>query len=91
MPPSDNLWYKDAIIYEVHVRAFSDSDGDGYGDFGGLTDKLDYLQDLGITTVWLSPVSAPGSRPGPRRRRTRCAAGRRAREAQPMRSGRSGG
>ena len=55
MPPSDNLWYKDAIIYEVHVRAFSDSDGDGYGDFGGLTDKLDYLQDLGITAVWLLP------------------------------------
>jgi maltose alpha-D-glucosyltransferase/alpha-amylase len=55
MPPSDHLWYKDAIIYEVHVRAFSDSDGDGYGDFGGLTDKLDYLQDLGITAIWLLP------------------------------------
>jgi maltose alpha-D-glucosyltransferase/alpha-amylase len=55
MPPSDNLWYKDAIVYEVHVRAFSDSDGDGYGDFGGLTDKLDFLQDLGVTAVWLLP------------------------------------
>src|SRR5919201_722375 len=49
------LWYKDAIIYEVHVRAFHDSDGDGIGDFRGLTEKLDYLQDLGITTIWLLP------------------------------------
>ena len=46
---SDPLWYKDAIIYEVHVRAFYDSDEDGMGDFRGLTKKLDYLQDLGIT------------------------------------------
>ena len=42
-------WYKDAIIYELHVRAFHDSDGDGIGDFRGLTEKLDYLQDLGVT------------------------------------------
>jgi maltose alpha-D-glucosyltransferase / alpha-amylase len=49
------LWYKDAIIYEVHVRAFLDSDGDGFGDFRGLTEKLDYLQDLGITALWLLP------------------------------------
>ena len=49
------LWYKDAIIYEVHVRAFSDSDGDGIGDFRGLTDKLDYLQNLGVTALWLLP------------------------------------
>ena len=48
-------WYKDAVIYEVHVRAFSDSDGDGMGDFAGLTEKLDYLQDLGVTAVWLLP------------------------------------
>ena len=41
------LWYKDAIIYELHVRAFSDSEDDGIGDFRGLTQKLDYLQDLG--------------------------------------------
>jgi maltose alpha-D-glucosyltransferase / alpha-amylase len=41
------LWYKDAIIYELHVRSFYDSDGDGIGDFRGLTEKLDYLQDLG--------------------------------------------
>ena len=49
------LWYKDAIIYEVHVRAFKDSNKDGIGDFKGLTEKLDYLQDLGINTIWLLP------------------------------------
>ncbi len=51
----DPQWYKDAVIYEVHVRAFSDSNGDGMGDFAGLTAKLDYLQDLGITAIWLLP------------------------------------
>ena len=51
----DHLWYKDAIIYEVHVRAFRDSNGDGIGDFKGLTEKLDYLQGLGITAIWLLP------------------------------------
>jgi maltose alpha-D-glucosyltransferase / alpha-amylase len=51
----DGLWYKDAIIYEVHVRAFADSDGDGMGDFRGLTARLDYLQDLGVTAIWLLP------------------------------------
>ena len=51
----DPSWYKDAIIYEVHVRAFYDSNEDGIGDFTGLTQKLDYLQDLGITAVWLLP------------------------------------
>jgi maltose alpha-D-glucosyltransferase/alpha-amylase len=51
----DPLWYKDAIIYEVHVRAFADSNGDGIGDFRGLTEKLDYLQDLGVNALWLLP------------------------------------
>jgi maltose alpha-D-glucosyltransferase/alpha-amylase len=51
----DPLWFKDAIIYELHVRAYHDSDGDGVGDFRGLTSKLDYLQDLGITALWLLP------------------------------------
>jgi maltose alpha-D-glucosyltransferase/alpha-amylase len=51
----DPLWYKDAIIYEVHVRAFCDSNEDGIGDFKGLTGELDYLQDLGVTAVWLLP------------------------------------
>ena len=49
------LWYKDAIIYEIHIRAFSDSNGDGIGDLPGLIDKLDYLQDLGITAIWILP------------------------------------
>jgi maltose alpha-D-glucosyltransferase/alpha-amylase len=51
----DPLWYKDAIIYEVHVRAFCDSNADGIGDFRGLVQKLDYLQDLGVTALWLLP------------------------------------
>src|SRR5438094_2307127 len=51
----DPLWYKDAILYELHVRAFADSDGDGIGDFPGLIGKLDYLQDLGVNTLWLLP------------------------------------
>ena len=52
---SDPLWYKDAIIYELHVRAFADSNSDGIGDFAGLMQKLDYLQDLGVTCIWLLP------------------------------------
>jgi maltose alpha-D-glucosyltransferase / alpha-amylase len=51
----DPLWHKDALIYELHVRAFKDSNGDGIGDFGGLLQKLDYLQDLGVTCLWLLP------------------------------------
>jgi maltose alpha-D-glucosyltransferase/alpha-amylase len=53
--PQDALWYKDAIIYQVHVRTFYDSNADGIGDFRGLAQKLDYLQDLGITALWLMP------------------------------------
>jgi maltose alpha-D-glucosyltransferase / alpha-amylase len=52
---SDPLWYKDAIIYQLHVKAFFDADNDGIGDFEGLRHKLDYLQDLGVTTLWLLP------------------------------------
>ena len=48
-------WYKDAVIYEVHVRAYCDGNGDGIGDFIGLTEKLDYLHDLGVTALWLLP------------------------------------
>jgi maltose alpha-D-glucosyltransferase / alpha-amylase len=51
----DPQWYKDAIIYEVRVRSFYDSGGDGVGDFAGLTDKLEYIQRLGVTTLWLLP------------------------------------
>ncbi len=52
---NDPLWYKDAIIYEAHVRAFYDSNADGMGDFKGLAEKLDYLEDLGVTAIWLLP------------------------------------
>jgi maltose alpha-D-glucosyltransferase / alpha-amylase len=51
----DPLWYKDAIIYQAHVKSFFDSNNDGVGDFQGLTQKLDYLQSLGITCIWLLP------------------------------------
>jgi maltose alpha-D-glucosyltransferase / alpha-amylase len=51
----DPLWYKDAVFYELHVRAFKDSNGDGIGDFPGLMQKLDYLRDLGVTCLWLLP------------------------------------
>ena len=51
----DNLWYKDAVIYQLHVRTFCDSNADGIGDFVGLTQRLDYLQELGTNTIWLLP------------------------------------
>src|ERR1700736_726313 len=57
----DELWYKDAIIYQLHVKAFADSNNDGIGDFAGLTEKLDYLEDLGVTALWLLPFyPSPG-------------------------------
>jgi maltose alpha-D-glucosyltransferase / alpha-amylase len=52
---SDALWYKDAVFYQLHVRAFFDSNGDGTGDFCGLRERLDYVQDLGVTALWLMP------------------------------------
>ncbi|MEO6969498.1 MAG: maltose alpha-D-glucosyltransferase [Chthoniobacterales bacterium] len=55
VPVSDPLWYKDAVIYELHVKTFHDSDGDGIGDFRGLIEKLDYLQELGATAIWVLP------------------------------------
>jgi maltose alpha-D-glucosyltransferase/alpha-amylase len=54
--PDDPLWFKDAILYELHVKAFFDSNDDGIGDFRGLIDKLDYIQELGVTAVWLLPT-----------------------------------
>ena len=51
----DALWYKDAVIYQLHVKAFFDSNDDGLGDFKGLTAKLDYVKDLGVNTLWLLP------------------------------------
>jgi maltose alpha-D-glucosyltransferase/alpha-amylase len=51
----ESRWYQDAVIYQTHVKAFFDSDADGIGDFRGLTTKLEYLQDLGVTTLWILP------------------------------------
>ena len=49
------LWYKDAVIYQVHIKSFRDSNADGYGDFRGLVEKLDYIQSLGVNCIWLLP------------------------------------
>jgi len=60
-PGGDPLWFKDAVIYEVHVRAFFDGNDDGVGDFAGLTRKLEYIQELGVNTIWLLPFyPSPG-------------------------------
>jgi maltose alpha-D-glucosyltransferase/alpha-amylase len=62
---TDALWYKDAVIYEVHVRAFFDSNDDGIGDFAGLLRRLDYIQELGVNTIWLLPFyPSPGKDDG---------------------------
>jgi maltose alpha-D-glucosyltransferase/alpha-amylase len=62
---SDPLWYKDAVIYEVHVRAFEDGNGDGVGDFAGLTRRLEYIHSLGVNTIWLLPFyPSPGKDDG---------------------------
>jgi maltose alpha-D-glucosyltransferase/alpha-amylase len=53
---NQTLWYKDAVFYQISVRAYKDSDGDGHGDFRGLTEKLDYLQDFGVDCIWLMPI-----------------------------------
>ncbi|NBC32886.1 MAG: maltose alpha-D-glucosyltransferase [Alphaproteobacteria bacterium] len=55
MTTPDPLWYKDAVIYQLHVKAYRDSNGDGIGDLRGLTEQLDYIQDLGVTAIWLLP------------------------------------
>jgi maltose alpha-D-glucosyltransferase / alpha-amylase len=61
----DPQWYKDAIIYELRVRSYVDSNGDGVGDFAGLTSRLDYLQDLGVNALWLLPICpSPGKDDG---------------------------
>jgi maltose alpha-D-glucosyltransferase/alpha-amylase len=52
---SQSDWYKDAIIYQIHVKSFQDGNGDGIGDFAGLLQRLDYVQDLGVTAIWLMP------------------------------------
>jgi maltose alpha-D-glucosyltransferase/alpha-amylase len=55
-PDTDATWYKDAVFYELYVRAFYDSNGDGHGDFKGLIQKLDYLRELGVDCIWLLPI-----------------------------------
>jgi len=50
------MWYKEAVFYQISVRAFKDSNGDGHGDLHGLMEKLDYLHDLGIDCIWLMPI-----------------------------------
>ena len=52
----DPLWYKNAIFYQVYLRAFKDSNGDGRGDLQGLTGQLDYLKELGVDCIWLMPI-----------------------------------
>src|SRR5689334_10869024 len=59
---ADPLWYKDAVIYQVHVKSFFDANNDGIGDFAGLIEKLDYIAELGVNTLWLLPFY-----PSPRR------------------------
>jgi maltose alpha-D-glucosyltransferase/alpha-amylase len=54
-PADDPLWYKDAVIYELHIKAYADANGDGVGDFRGLTQRLDHVQELGVNTIWLLP------------------------------------
>ena len=61
----DPLWYKDAVIYQLHVKSFFDANNDGVGDFPGLLAKLDYIAGLGVTAVWLLPFYPS---PAPRRR-----------------------
>ena len=62
----DPLWYKDAIIYELYVRGYYDANGDGVGDFRGLTQKLDYLEWLGVDCLWLLPMYFSPLRDGAR-------------------------
>src|SRR5579875_4018842 len=63
LPPiEDPLWYKDAVIYQLHLKSFFDANNDGVGDFAGLMQKLDYIAELGVTAVWLLPFY-----PSPRR------------------------
>src|SRR3954470_20994738 len=57
-----DLWYKNAIIYNLDVRSFQDADGDGIGDFRGLTGRLDYLAGLGVSAIWLMPFYPPPDR-----------------------------
>src|SRR4051812_15458023 len=61
---SDPYWYREAVIYEIPVRAYRDSNGDGIGDLPGVIEKLDYLRDLGVTAIWLLPFYPSPMRDG---------------------------
>ena len=54
--PTEPSWLKDAVFYQIYPRSFYDTDGDGIGDLRGIIEKLDYLQNLGVTALWLSPI-----------------------------------
>ena len=54
--PAARPWWRDAVVYQIYPRSFADSDGDGIGDLRGIVDKLDYLDDLGVDAIWLSPI-----------------------------------
>ena len=54
-PADDGLWHRDAVIYQLHVKAYVDSNDDGMGDFRGLASRLDYIKDLGVNAIWLQP------------------------------------
>ena len=54
--PAERLWWQSAVVYQIYPRSFADSDGDGIGDLGGIIDRVDYLADLGVDVVWLSPI-----------------------------------
>src|SRR5450631_1919367 len=55
-PTSDTTWWKHAVIYEIYPRSFQDSNGDGIGDLNGITQRLDYLQSLGVDAIWIAPM-----------------------------------
>src|SRR5205814_6946829 len=56
LPKAEDPWWKHAVIYEIYPRSFQDSNGDGVGDINGITSRLDYLRDLGIDAIWISPM-----------------------------------
>src|ERR1700685_4175340 len=53
---TDKKWWKEAVVYQIYPRSFKDSDGDGIGDLNGIIEKLDYIQDLGATAIWINPI-----------------------------------
>ena len=70
VPVSDPLWYKDAVIYELHVKTFHESDGDGIGDFRGLIESADYRKEWGRTATWVRPAARSSSSAAWRRSRS---------------------